>query len=119
MEELKSYYATAYFFVPGPFGSLPDPTRHRYFIFLNFDGETLKLISEDTLQGNWPLKCGKKERFSFERLGVSHGPELSELTVYSGQSYKRTPQRKTFVVTKEDFLMHLHTNYFSKLKRLG
>jgi hypothetical protein len=117
MEELKNYYATAYYFVPGPFGSLPDPTRHRYFVFLNFDSETLKLVSEENLCGNWPLKCGRRERFAFERIAVSHGPELSDLTVYHGQSYKRTPARKTFMVTREEFLEQLNERTKSKMKK--
>lgn len=119
MEELKSYYATAYFFVPGPFGSIPDPTRHRYFIFMNFDSETIRLVSEETLTGYWVLKSGKKERFSFERIGVSHGPELSDLSLYSGQSYKRTPLRKTFVVTQDEFLAQWQARAEGSLRKLG
>lgn len=107
MEDLKNYYATAYFFVPGPYGSLPDPTRHRYFIFYNFDVETMKLIREENLCGFWKLKSGRSEYFSFDRQGVSHGPELSDLTMYTGQSYKRAPLRKTFTVTSEEFLENL------------
>ena len=106
MEQGKSYYATAFYFVPMQSGSAPEPAKHRYFLFTDFDDESLKLINEENLCGNWMLKCGRRERFSFERYGVSNGRELSEISVYSGQTYKRTPDRKTFVISKSEFLEH-------------
>lgn len=107
MEQSKSYYATAFYFVPACTGSVPEPSKHRYFVFTDFDEESLKLINEKTLKGNWTLKCGSKERFSFDRKGVSYGRELSEISEYAGQRYKRTPKRKTFVISKAEFLEQL------------
>jgi len=107
MEATKCYYATAFCFVRAESGCALDPTQHRYFVFTNFTEEHIKLISEESLRGTWRLKSGKKERFSFDRISVSNGRELSDLTLYSGQSYKRTPVRKTFVITQEEYLENL------------
>lgn len=107
MNQAKDYYATAFYFVPSNTGFIPEPSKHRYFVFREFDADTLKLVNEENLRGNWRLKCGEREHFSFDRKGVSNGRELSELTEYIGQRYKRTPERKTFVISKDEFLEQL------------
>lgn len=107
MEATKCYYATALCFVRGEGGCILDPTQHRYFVFTNFTEEHIKLVNEESLRGIWRLKNGKKERFSFDRISVSNGRELSDLSHYCGQTYKRTPLRKTFIITEEEFLENL------------
>jgi hypothetical protein len=119
MKETKCYYATAHCFVRNDAGCFPDPNLHRYFLFTNFDEDTIQLVNETSLRGNWRFINGNRERFSFDRLSVSNGRELSDLTVYSGQVYKRIPARKTFVINQTEFLEQFELLELSKRSRMA
>jgi len=108
MKTNKNYYATAqcYTTVGTPSNTLP--ALNRYFIFLEFDEKTISLVNEERLNGEWNLMCGKREVLDFSRQSVSNGKELSEITEYTGQVYKRTPSRKTFVITKSEFIARMN-----------
>ena|SRR5690606_19759911 len=104
MKTTKNYYATAQCYTTAGTPSYTLPSLNRYFIFMEFDDETIKLVNEQRLNGEWNLMCGKREFLDFSRQSVSNGKELSEITEYTGQVYKRTPSRKTFVITMTEFV---------------
>jgi hypothetical protein len=107
MKTIKNYYATALCYTTSGAPSSTLPAFNRYFLFIGFDEETIKLVNELNLQGEWTLMCGKKEQLDFSRESVSNGKELSDITPYIGQVYKRTPSRKTFVIKQEEFITRL------------
>jgi hypothetical protein len=100
---VKDFYATAQYFTDcGKSNTLP--AHHRYFLFVDFDERNIKLVNEQTLQGEWTLLSGRREYIDFSKLSISHGRELSELSEFTGQVYKRVPPKKTFRITQDDFL---------------
>src|SRR3954466_2431939 len=103
MTTMKDYYATAQYFTTSKASSCTVPAFHRYFLFIGFDEETIKLVNESTLRGEWTLMSGKRDVLDFTRDSVSNGRELSEITEYTGQIYKRTPLKKTFVINMQEF----------------
>jgi hypothetical protein len=103
METVKDYYATAQYFTTGGTSSSTVPAHHRYLLLRGFDEETIKLVNESTLRGEWNLLSGKKEFLDFNRESVSNGRELSEISQYQGQVYKRTPFKKTFLISMQEF----------------
>src|SRR5688572_16191493 len=106
--DAKNYYATAQYYTDQRTNSSTLPAFHRYFVFVGFDPQTAKLVNEKTLTGEWSLMCGKKEYIDFNKESITTGRELSELSEFTGQVYKRTPQKKTFLITRDEFRASLN-----------
>ena len=106
--EAKNYYATAQYYTDQRTNSSTLPAFHRYFVFVGFDTQTAKLVNEKTLTGEWSLMCGKREQIDFNKETITTGRELSELSEFTGQVYKRTPQKKTFLITRDEFRASLN-----------
>jgi hypothetical protein len=118
MNTLKNYYATAQYFTTGQSSSCTLPSLHRYLLLTGFDEETIKLVNESTLRGEWQLMCGRREMLDFNRISVSNGRELSEITEYTGQVYKRTPRKKTFVISMQEFREALFSPAVNKVDNI-
>ncbi len=101
--EVKNYYATAQYYTDSGTKSSTLPAFHRYFLFVGFDEHSIKLVTENSLSGEWSLMSGKKETIDFTKESICNGRELSEISEYTGQVYKRTPIKKTFLISLADF----------------